>query len=283
MVISGRTDLASESLQLSLDQAAGARALPGIRMQQSREENCRICRVEITDPEGSRRLGKPEGQYVTLQFSTPDPDTFSHASRLLSRLLRSFLPAGLPDCVCVAALGNPDITPDALGPLAASQILVTRHLKQSGDPLFHSFSSIALCRAGVLGLSGLESARQIFAFCREVNAGLVIAVDALAGTDPEGLCRSIQICDTGISPGSGVGNDRQALSSSTLGIPVIAIGVPTVLDAASLSPDSGLRSLFVTPRTIDSDVRFAARVIAYGINLALQPHLDLEQIASLLG
>ena len=275
--------MASEAGRLALAQTDGISELPGVRIRESRQGDCSVCHVEILDPEGARRLGKPVGRYVTLQFSSPGPDTFSQASQLLSRLLAAFLPKPLSNCVCVAALGNPDITPDALGPLTASQILVTRHLKQNADPLFSSFSSVSLCRAGVLGLSGLESARQIAAFCREVQAGLVIAVDALAGSDPEGLCRSIQLCDTGISPGSGVGNDRQALSRDSLGIPVLAIGVPTVLDASGLSRDPSLGSLFVTPRTIDSDVRFAARVIAYGINLALQPQLDLDGVSSLLG
>ena len=283
MVFSGRTDLASEAGRLSLGEIGPGRTLPGVHMEETREGDCSVFRVEILDREGSRRLGKPKGRYVTLSFGLPHPETFSQAAPLLSRLLRSFLPDSLPGCTCVAVLGNPDITPDALGPLAASQILVTRHLKQSGDPLFSSFSCTALCRAGVLGLSGLESARQISAFCREVDAGLLLVVDALAGSDPEGLCRSIQICDTGIFPGSGVGNDRQALSAHTLGIPVIAIGVPTVLDASCLSRDPGLESLFVTPRSIDSDVRFAARVIAYGVNLALHPHLDLDSVTSLLG
>ena len=283
MVYFGRTDLASEAGRRCLGQQDSCGNIPGLRVQEHREGTCSVCSVEIETQEAAHRVGKPMGHYVTLEYSDVYPESFPVTARLMARLLKLFLPSPLPDCVCIATLGNPDITPDAIGPLTASQILVTRHLKQSRDPLFSQYCSTALCRAGVLGLTGLESANQISAFCREVRAKLVIAVDALAGSDSTLLCRSIQICDSGISPGSGVGNDRQALSRESLGLPVIAIGAPTVLDASNLSRDSRLERLFVTPRSIDSDVRFAAKTIAYGINLALQPHLRLEEINSLIG
>ncbi len=182
--------------------------------------------------------------------------------------------------VLVAALGNPDITPDALGPLCAAQVLATRHLKQSGDALWRDFSSVSLCRPGVLGTSGVESAEQIRALCAAVRPSLVIAVDALAGAEPDKLCRSVQVCDSGISPGAGVCNDRARIDRAFLGVPVTAVGVPTVTDAAC--GDEG-RGLFVTPRDIDSSVRSCARIIAYGINLALHRGLSVEDIDGLVG
>ena len=182
----------------------------------------------------------------------------------------------------MAALGNPDITPDALGSLAAAQILVTRHLKQQAPEDFSVFSSLALCRPGVLGTSGIESAQQVKLLSNHLKPDLIIVIDALAGADPERLCRCIQISTAGISPGSGVGNDRLELSSQALGVPVIALGIPTVIDASNLG-DGSLPGLFVTPRDIDAQVRSGARVIAYGINLAVHQGLGVADIDLLVG
>ena len=160
---------------------------------------------------------------------------------------------------------------------------MTRHLKQSNASDFSAFRSTTLCRPGVLGTSGMESAQQIRALCRDFQPEMVIAIDALAGADLERLCRSIQICNTGIAPGSGVGNSREALNRETLGVPVLAIGVPTVVDAAAFSDDPALRGMFVTPRSIDSLVRGCAKLIGYGIDLALHDGLQVEEIEMLLG
>ena len=182
-----------------------------------------------------------------------------------------------------AALGNPDITPDALGPLCASQVLATRHLKARDETLWEGFSSVSLCRPGVLGTAGVESAEQIRALCAALRPSLVIVVDALAGAEAAGLCRSIQVCDSGISPGSGVCNDRARIDRALLGVPVTAVGVPTVTDAAPFGGDEALRGLFVTPRDIDSAVRDCARVIAYGIDLALHRGLSVDDLDALVG
>ena len=200
---------------------------------------------------------------------------------MIAAALLSPEPVTLPPRVLLAALGNPDITPDALGPLCASSVLVTRHLKAGHDPIWDGFSSVSLLRAGVLGTVGVESAVQIRAFCEAVRPSLVLVVDALAGAEAAGLCRSIQICDSGISPGSGVRNDRARIDRALLGVPVTAIGVPTVTDACTR--DGGPGDLFVTPRDIDSAVRACARFIAYGINLALHPGITVEDIDALIG
>ena len=135
----------------------------------------------------------------------------------------------------------------------------------------------------MLGTTGVESAVQIRALCEALRPACVLAIDALAGSELSGLCRSVQICDTGIAPGSGVGNDREALDRASLGIPVIAVGVPTVIDASSLAAGKELGDLFVTPRFIDSAVRSVARLIAYGVNLALHPGLTIADIDLLVG
>ena len=280
MVINGRTDLASELRQ----QRCGGRAvteLPGVRATEEQISGFPVTTVEILDERGERALGRAPGCYITMELPERISETFPAAAQTLAALIRRC--AGtLPQRVFLAALGNPDITPDAIGSLAAEHLLVTRHLKQRSREDFAAFRSTMLCRPGVLGTSGMESAQQIRALCRDFQPELVIAVDALAGADLSRLCRSVQICNTGIAPGSGVGNSREAVDKAALGLPVLAIGVPTVVDAAAISRDPGLQGMFVTPRAIDSLVRAAARLVAYGINLALHEGLTLEDMELLL-
>ena len=195
-------------------------------------------------------------------------------------ILTGFLPEDMPRSALVAALGNPDVTPDAVGPLAAQSVLVSRHLVR--DPLFRSLCPTALCRTGVLAMTGMESAFQIRTLCSALHPDCVVVVDALAGSDPGGLCRSVQVSDAGIAPGSGVGNDREAIDRQLLGVPVVSVGVPTVTDASSLVQGSGLDTLFVTPRYIDSSVRQLGRLLGYGINAALTPGLSVEDMELLL-
>ena len=282
MVYSGRTDLAAEAHRLWRRQAESTSALPGVRARDEQVKGFSLTSVEILDEEGARALQKPPGQYYCFQLSAPprrNDGRFVPAVELLADLIRRCLPPGA-ESFLIAALGNPDVTPDALGSLCAEQLLVTRHL--SGDPLFASLRSTALARTGVLGTTGMESAFQLRALCQDLKPDCLIAIDALAGIEAEELCRSVQVCDAGIAPGSGVGNDREALCRESLGVPVIAIGVPTVLDALSLSGEKALGSFFVTPRYIDSAVRELARLIAYGVNLALQPGLSLADMEMLV-
>lgn len=281
MVINGRTDLASEALRQSCD-AEEVTKLPGIRATEENREGFPVTVVEVLDEQGERKLGKPRGKYITMELAPSLPEHFPEAARTLAKLIRRCAGA-LPQRVLLAALGNPDITPDAIGSLAAAHLLVTRHLKQQEIPAFSSFRSTMLCRTGVLGTSGMESAEQIRALCSQFRPELVIAIDALAGADLNGLCRSVQICNTGIAPGSGVGNARSALNEAYLGVPVLAVGVPTVVDASALSGDPALRGMFVTPRSIDSLVRSCARLLGFGIDLALHEDLGIEDVELLLG
>ena len=277
-----RTDVATEAHRLWAESADTLTELSGVVARTETLGAFTVEQVEIRSSEGSEALHKPQGLYFTLEVpSLPTrghPD-FDSAAPALSQLIRRCLPSA-PRSALVVLLGNSDITPDALGSLTAPWLLVTRHLPTL--PAFLSSCSIAVCRPGVLGTSGMESAQQVAALTKLLHPDCVLCVDALAGADPSRVCRTVQVCSTGISPGSGVGNDREALNQETLGVPVVAIGVPTVLDAASLSPNQPVSDCFLTPRSIDLSVRSAARLIGYGIDLALLPQLTVSDVDMLV-
>lgn len=281
MAINGRTDIASEAHR---DYKKG-KALPGVSAKEETLNGFPLYSVEIINEDGAQALRKPVGKYYTLEperFFERGSDSFAPAAQAVAQLIKNCSDGLTPSSVLVAALGNPDITPDALGPLTASHLIVTRHLKHSGDPIFSSFHSLALCRTGVLGTSGIESALHIKTLCALLKPELVIAVDALAGSDPARLCRTIQVNSAGVAPGSGVGNDREELSLDYLGVPVVGIGVPTVIDSELFGSGSNTH-MFVTPRNIDSLVRSAARLIGYGIDLAVHDGLSIGDIDMLIG
>ena len=273
-----RTDMASELH----DRFAGR--LEGVEFRNEQRNGLSFTSVNIVNERGETMLGKPRGQYYTLEL----PKLFDRGSSIFSDAVLT-LAELIEKCagkknenVLVAALGNPDITPDALGSLAAGNILVTRHLKKRGEEAFRQFCSLSLCRPGVLGTSGIESAEQVRLFCQNVKPELVIVIDALAGAEADNLCRNVQVSDAGISPGSGVGNDRKELSKRTLGVPVISIGIPTVIDAGFFG-DEKLKGMFVTPKDIDSLVRAGGRLIGYAVNVAMHNGISIEEIDSLLG
>ena len=180
--------------------------------------------------------------------------------------------------VLVVGLGNRAITPDAVGPDAIDSVMVTRHLREQLPEHFGQFRSVAALAPGVLGTTGVESADMIRALADRLHPDAIIAVDALACAELDRLGRTVQLTDTGITPGSGVGNDRTGLSRDTLGIPVAAIGLPTVIDAGGFSDDPRAAQMFVTPRDIDAVVRDAAKLIGYGINLALHDGLTIGDV-----
>ena len=252
--------------------------------------------VHILNQEGERALGKPQGNYVTLTMegvANRAEDIFGRAVRAvaaeLTQLLRGVPGNGL---ALVVGLGNREVTPDAIGPQVYGHTLATRHLVRQMPEAFGQLRPVAALAAEVLGSTGVESGEVVQAVCREIRPACVIAVDALASRSLERLCRTVQLADTGITPGSGVGNHRVGLSRETLGVPVLAVGVPTVVDAATLAADlTGAdeppslgrgRDLLVTPKDIDSQVADLAKIIGYGINLALQPQLTLEDLELLL-
>lgn len=221
-------------------------------------------------------------------------DLLERASRAVGAELRALLGENVKS-VLVAGLGNANMTPDAIGPRSAEHVLVTRHLRQNGA--FSAFCSVSVLTPGVLGRTGIEAMETLRGTVRAVQPDAVIAIDALASRSLMRLCSTVQLSDTGIVPGSGVGNHRCPLSRDTLGVPVYAIGVPTVVDAATLTLDvleeagksdvdpaalRGHETVMVTTRDIDAQIRELSRIIGYGIDLALQP-LDFSELCALMG
>lgn len=285
-----RTDLALEARENWQAQREAAEALRGVVCTEETRDGIRLTRLEIRTQEGAEALEKPQGVYVTLEIESMlrrEEDAFEGAVTLLAEQLRACLPQTAPKTVLVAGLGNRAVTPDAIGPAAADQVIVTRHLKQTAPQAFAGFCDVSVLRTGVLGTTGIESAEIIGAVCRRLQPDCIIALDALASRETRRLCRTVQLTDTGIVPGSGVGNSRAALNRETLGVPVIAVGVPTVVDAGSLAaaltgktPDDDRpeAAMIVTPREIDQRVQEIARLIGYGINLALHPELSIRDV-----
>ena len=274
-----RTDLAAESA------ARLERCPEGLVSDSFRLRGCTVRRVVIESSGAAQAVGKPKGNYFTLELAdyvTRRSLSFPDCAAALCELLRSFPALRRGKSFLIACLGNRAVTPDALGPCAADGIIVTRHLKSSLPEDFAAFSSVSVLRTGVLGTTGIESAQAIRSACSIVHPDCVIAIDALASGERSRLCRNIQLCDSGISPGSGVGNDRAEISESFLGCPVIAAGVPTVCDAAEFDTSEGAEKMFVTPRNIDELVRSLAKLIAYGIDLALHEGLTTADIDALI-
>lgn len=292
-----RTDLAMEEKQLREE----AGALSGVKSEEKQREGFPVTVVEILDARGSLALGKPVGRYVTLELEglkRREPDAFGRAARALAAELEEMMKPSEHTSVLVVGLGNRAVTPDAVGPLATAHTLVTRHLVEQLPEQFGSFHPVSAVAAGVLGTTGVESGELVSALCARLKPDAVIAVDALASRSLSRVCTTIQLADTGIVPGSGVGNARAALDRKTLGVPVYAIGVPTVVDAETLAADilaeagkgdlepealkSGAGGVFVTPRDIDERVADLSKVIGYGITLALQKGLTMEDVEMFL-
>ena len=288
-----RTDLAIET-------DGCAAGMPGIEREESIFGNVRVTRVTVADDNAAASLGKPKGRYITaegIMLAHAGVDEREY-TELIANELRSLLPDN-EGTVLVVGLGNRDITPDALGPRCVERILATRHitgeLKKCAG--LSSLRSVAAVAPGVLGQTGIEAAELITALVGRTEPSAVIAVDALASRSLARLGTTVQLGDTGISPGGGIGSRRLTLNKENLGVPVIAVGVPTVVDAATLAYDilggedtaesriSSViqgRSMFVTPKETDLLTERAARLIAMAINRALQPDTDLDTLMALV-
>ena len=293
-----RTDLALEARELWQESAQRTSRLSGVKATKSKLEGYGLTRVDILNTRGEEALGKPAGCYLTIDLTTfwqRKADFFPRAVRAVGTQLKAMLPAEGP--VLVVGLGNAAMTPDAVGPLTADSVLVTRHLISAMPRQFAGFRPVSVVRTGVLGTTGVESAESVAGIAEQVQPAAIIAVDALASRRRERVCATVQLSDTGIIPGSGVGNHRAALNRETLGVPVFAIGVPTVVDSATLAADileeSGVEKVdeerlrgehdafMVTTRDIDQQVRDLSKVVGYGINWALQD-LEIEEMNALL-
>lgn len=275
-----RTDLALEAAD------TGDGRLPdGVFCETSEENGVHRTAVRIETDAAAKRLGRPKGVYYTLEGGQEQNGALAGC---LASLLRSLLPPqgeGL-----VVGLGNRSVTPDALGPLAVDRVIATAHLVENGekgDP-FSGFRPVCCLAPGTAGETGLEAGEIVASLCRRRRTAFVLAVDALAARSVTRLGRTVQLSDTGIAPGAGVLNRRMALSRETLGVPVFSLGIPTVIDAATLLYDmgapgkEGARSLVVTPKNIDRIVSDGAFLLAEGINRALQTSLSAGEVRALM-
>ena len=286
-----RTDLAVEAIE----NHKSAAALPHVRQSDRTLEGFAVHEVRILSEDAAREIGKPQGRYLTLELDAlirREEDAFPRACKALSTLLRELLPRPNDGPVLIAGLGNSMITPDAIGPQTADHVIATRHLIAQSPAIFADWRPVSALAPGVLGQTGVETGEVICGVLDRVRPAAVIAVDALAAGRLSRLLRTVQLADTGITPGAGVGNARAALNKETLGVPVIAVGVPTVVDGATLAHeissqlgqpacealDDLSQPVMITTRDIDREVADISRMIGYAVNMALHPHLSVADI-----
>ncbi len=310
-----RTDLANEARQF-VQAARGVDSIPGVEVEEYSTTECRVTRVRVTTPEAGRELGKAPGLYVTIEApgllkrSRPVQE---EVAQTFVREFNNLVRLGDDDEVFVAGLGNWQATPDSLGPRVVGQLLITRHLTGLLPPeLRGGLRSVAAVAPGVMGLTGIETSEIILAVTNRMRPDVVVCIDALAARSAERILTTIQLADTGIHPGSGVGNKRVGITRECLGVPVIAVGVPTVVHAATIAHETiellvdkfrnraqfyeivremdaedkrglinevlapSLGDLMVTPKEIDVLILEMSKVLAGALNAAFHPKIDLE-------
>lgn len=280
-----RTDLASEAKE-----AANIENIRGISYRESEVNGVKVSDMKITSEEGSAIIGKPVGRYITVECKKSWLLSDGEKENVISALsdyITELVPEG-DKTVLVAGLGNRDVTPDSLGPRTVDGLIVTRHVKEYDQRLFDSIGQeeVAAFAPGVVGQTGIETLELIRGAVERVKPDVVIAVDALAARSVDRLGSTLQLSDTGISPGSGIGNRRREINRTSIGVPVIAIGVPTVVDSSTLVYDAlakaGIedidaplkkvlengRSFFVSLKESDVAVAESAALISSALNRA---------------
>jgi len=314
-----RTDLALEARELY--QEENRQSIPGVEVSNEHKEGILITRVKITNSEGEAKMGKPIGNYITLEapgIKDRDPEFEENVSQEMASELKKIISLDKDSKVLVVGLGNWNITPDALGPKVVERVMVTRHLLELiPEQVDERVNSVCAMAPGVLGITGIETGEIIKGIVERIKPDLIIAIDALAARRADRIGTTIQIADTGINPGSGIGNKRMGLNEETLGIKTIAIGVPTVVYAHTIGRDAlqmlvdefanqatpgsqfykmiqqmneqqmdalvqqvltqGLGDLVVTPKEVDILIDHAASIISDGLNLALHDDISLEE------
>lgn len=298
-----RTDLAMECI------GENDGRLDGVRVSTRQAGNIKHTRIRIEKERAAELLGRRRGEYVTLECGDL-PTCDAHRRDVLSRMMAADVKRMLPDQgeVLVVGLGNRNVTADALGTRVVERMLVTRHLHQTmAEELKGKLRGVSAIAPGVLGLTGIETAELCRGIVQHVKPAAVVAIDALAAYETQRICTAIQLTDTGIQPGSGVGNHRLGLTEETLGVKVIAVGVPMVVYASTIARDAMSRlidsygvfeagqegaadqllrqvsegflgDMVVTPREIDELVLNVASLLADGLNRALQPAVDTETL-----
>lgn len=323
-----RTDLAIEAHEIFINsseakqQAQENKTPPGVVLENAGDEEVKITRIRITSPTGEAAIGKPMGNYITLEIPNlkdDDPDINKKTIDMMSKELISLLQLKENSSILVVGLGNWNVTPDALGPRVISSLMVTRHLLEHvPEHVDEGVRPVCAISPGVLGITGIETGEIVKGVVDRIKPDYLIAIDALAARSMERVSTTIQIADTGIAPGGGVGNKRMELSKNTLGMPVIAIGVPTVVDAATLTNDAMdlvidsmikeapegtdfynmlkdidrdkkyellkealnpfVGQLIVTPKEIDDIISRVSKVVANGLNIALHQGITLQDV-----
>ena len=291
-----RTDLAVEERELLGED------IKGVDYSAEEVNGLPVERLRILTRRAGQLLKKPQGTYITAQLP-PLTDNIRDTDKrvqALSQEIRRILPVN--GLVLVAGLGNVEITPDALGPKTASKVLATRHIpgEIARSTGLDRLRAVAVVNTGVTGQTGIETGELLQGIIRNIRPSAMIAVDALASRRLERLGCTVQISDTGIAPGAGVGNRRVRIDADTMGIPVIAVGVPTVVDALTLAFDlleiddekEGMalsqkvspqgRSMVVTPKEVDLLISRAAHLISLSVNMALQTDIDTDDLLNLL-
>ena len=279
-----RTDLAIECREMFADE------ISGVQTASHDSDGITVTHVDIKTPDGADRIGKPIGSYITLEIDNmhcEDDDIKERGEKAVSDELKKLLQKQNTDSVLIVGLGNRYITPDSIGPKTVGKVTVTRHITKEARLGFDfDIRAVSAVAPGVLGITGIETGEIVKGVVEHVKPTLVIAVDALAARSLNRLGTTVQLSDTGISPGSGVGNNRKELTKKTLGVPVIAIGVPMVVDAVTLATDiiensavensviekifeKTHRNMIVTPNDVDAISEVATDIISGGINIAL--------------
>lgn len=294
-----RTDLALESRELS-----GTQNIDEVIFDEKKVEDIRVSKVQIKNERAASKLNKPIGTYITFEIPALTDDFRNMQTRVnvIADELKKLIPKEGP--VLVIGVGNSSITPDALGPKSADSVLATRHI--SGELArsvgLHKLRPVAVLSPGVLGQTGIEVVELIKSLTEKLSPVAVIAIDALASVKTNRLGCTVQISDTGITPGSGIGNNRLTIDKNTLSVPVIGIGVPTVVDAATLAADllgvsdededemqnfknklnSNGSPMMVTPREVDLLIDRASKLVSMSINCALHPDYSADDLAVLV-
>ncbi|MSU02916.1 GPR endopeptidase [Tissierella pigra] len=315
-----RTDLAVENRELYKQEEKSQEE--GISIEKEENDSYTVTRIKVLNKEGSLNIKKPVGTYITLdvpKLNKTDEDLKDQISQALAKEIKGIAKTKEDTKILIVGLGNWNITPDALGPKVVERVLVTRQFFVNyNKEIDETVANVAALSPGVMGITGIETGEIIKGVVEKVKPNLVIAIDALASRKMDRVSTTIQLSDTGINPGAGVGNNRMELNERTLGVPVIAIGIPTVVDAATIVNDTldliieslkkeaevgsdfydllsqisseekysliqevlnpYMKNVIVTPTDIDAVVDDLSIIVANGLNMALHPGIDLKDV-----
>lgn len=327
-MINVRTDLILEARDIYKEKHSDEKDIDGIEVIEESEDDIKVTTVKVKNIQGAKKIGKPKGNYITIDipdFTAYDGETMDKVSEVVSKVLGRLIEINIENTALIVGLGNWQVTPDALGPKVTEKLMVTRHLRDiMPESIDDSVRPVCAIAPGVLGVTGIETVEIIKGVVEKIKPDLVICIDALAARKIDRVNTTIQIGDTGISPGAGIGNNRKQINEENLGVKVIAIGVPTVVDAVTIANDTidsvidslisssengsdfykMLKSLdkgekerlikevmssktsvdmIVTPKDIDLVINSLSKIIANGINMAVQPNMNMEEINKFMG